>query len=221
MKHLKEDKLNSDCIVGGMDEVGWGSLAGPIISVVALLRDSTLPFLPPGVQDSKKTTEAQRASLYPTLCNLCVDVGIGHAWPWEIDQYGPGPALQLSYTRALADQGVTPEILYVDGSNKVKSWKGQQIVEPKADDKYKQVSVASIIAKFFRDEIMISYEKERNSKGLPSYGFHKHKGYGTAEHEAAIKHYGLISDASDGTITHIHYLHRLCYCKNIKSKGIK
>ena len=198
--------MNSDCIIGGLDEVGWGALAGPIISVVALLRDSTLPLLPPEVRDSKKTTEAQRALLYPTLCSLCVDVGIGHAWPWEIDQYSPGPALQLSYKRALEDLTVaTPELLYVDGNNKVKSWKGQQIVEPKADDKYKQVSVASIIAKFFRDEIMISYERERNTKRLPNYGFNLHKGYGTKDHVNAITSHGLLEN-----------LHRLCYCKKLR-----
>ena len=209
----------TDTIRGGLDEVGWGCLAGPIISVVALLKDSAIPLLPPGVQDSKKTTEPQRGLLYPVLCRLCLDVGIGHAWPWEMDQYGPGPALQLSYKRALGDLTVAlPEVLYVDGSNAVKSWRGHQIVEPKADNTYKQVSAASIIAKFIRDTMMIDYERERRNLGLSTYGWARNKGYGTKDHLDAIKLHGLLVDAKDSTSGHSLYLHRLSYCKNLKTK---
>lgn len=197
--------------------MGWGALAGPVISVVALLRDSDMALLPPGVKDSKKTTEAQRGMLYPTLCSVVVDVGVGHAWPWELDQYGPGNALQLSYTRALGDLTVArPDVLYVDGNSSVHSWGGEQIVEPKADNKYKQVSVASIIAKFFRDEIMISYSRERRSLGLPDYGWASNKGYGTQDHLESIERYGLLVDANDATTNHSRYLHRLSYCKNLR-----
>jgi len=210
----------SDTIRGGLDEVGWGALAGPVISVVALLKDSDIPLLPPGVRDSKKTTEAQRGLLYPTLCRLCVDVGVGHAWPWELDQYGPGVALQLSYKRALEDLTVaTPEILYVDGSSEVKAWKGKQVVEPKADNKYKQVSAASIIAKFMRDTMMIDYAKERKRLGLPDYGWEQNKGYGTQDHTDAIKANGLLVDSNDSTVGHSLYLHRLCYCKNLRRRN--
>jgi ribonuclease HII len=204
-------------IRGGLDEVGWGALAGPVISVVALLSDSSIPLLPPGVMDSKKTTEAQRGLLYPTLCRLCVDVGVGHAWPWELDQYGPGNALQLSYTRALEDLTVAkPDILYVDGNSAVKTWKGEQIVEPKADNTYKQVSVASIIAKFMRDTMMIDYARERRRQGLPDYGWEQNKGYGTQDHMDAIKAHGVLVDANDSTTNHSRYLHRLCYTKKMR-----
>jgi ribonuclease HII len=207
----------SDTIRGGLDEVGWGALAGPVISVVALLKDSAVPLLPPGVKDSKKTTEAQRTMLYPALCRIVVDVGIGHAWPWELDQYGPGNGLQLSYKRALEDLTVAvPEVLYVDGNSDVKSWKGRQVVEPKADNKYKQVSVASIIAKHVRDTMMIDYSKERRRQGLPDYGWEQNKGYGTQDHLDAIDKYGLIVDANDSTTNHSRYLHRLSYCKKLR-----
>lgn len=207
----------ADTIRGGLDEVGWGALAGPVISVVALLRDSSIPLLPPGVKDSKKTTEAQRGLLYPTLCRLCVDIGVGHAWPWELDQYGPGNALQLSYKRALEDLTVAqPDILYVDGSSSVKAWKGEQIVEPKADNTYKQVSVASIVAKFMRDSMMIDYARERRRQGLPDYGWEQNKGYGTQDHMDAIKAHGVLVDANDSTNNHSRYLHRLCYTKKMR-----
>jgi len=211
----------ADTIRGGLDEVGWGALAGPVISVVALLQDSAVPMLPPGVKDSKKTTEAQRSALYLPLCRIVVDVGIGHAWPWEMDQYGAGVALQLSYKRALEDLTVAvPEILYVDGSNPVKAWKGQQIVEPKADDTYKQVSIASIIAKHIRDTMMIDYARERRQKGLHDYGWERNKGYGSQDHMEAIEKYGIIIDANDKTTSHSGYLHRQVYCRNMrKGKG--
>lgn len=210
----------ADTIRGGLDEVGWGALAGPVISVVALLPDSSVPLLPPGVKDSKKTTEAQRSSMYLPLCRLVLDVGIGHAWPWEIDQYGAGVALQLSYTRALADLTVAvPDILYVDGNNKVKSWKGEQIVEPKADNTYKQVSVASIIAKHVRDTMMIDYSRNRRRHGLPDYGWESNKGYGTQDHLEAIKKFGVLIDGQDRTTDHSKYIHRQCYCRGLK-KGM-
>jgi ribonuclease HII len=201
---------------GSVDEVGWGALAGPVITVVALLRDSAVPLLPPGVRDSKKTTEAQRGMLYPLLCQVVLDFGVGHAWPWELDQYGPGVGLQLSYTRALADLTIAkPDILYVDGSSPVRSWAGEQVVEPKADDKYKQVSAASIIAKHLRDTMMIDYAKERTSQGLPDYGWRQNKGYGTHDHLEAIQQFGLVVDGKDSTTSHSGYLHRLAYTKKL------
>ena len=210
----------SNTIRGGLDEVGWGALAGPVISVVALLKDSDVPLLPPGVKDSKKTTEAQRGMLYPALCRIVVDVGVGHAWPWELDQYGPGNALQLSYKRAMEDLTIAvPEILYVDGNSEVKAWSGKQVVEPKADINHKQVSVASIIAKYLRDTMMIDYAKERKRRGLPDYGWEQNKGYGTQDHLEAIQAHGLLVDSNDSTTNHSGYLHRICYCKNLRKKN--
>lgn len=213
----------SDTIRGGLDEVGWGALAGPIISVVALLKDSDIPLLPPGVRDSKKTTEAQRGLMFDALCRICTDVGIGHAWPWEIDQYSPGTALELSYKRALEDLTLPVKwgLLYVDGSSSVKHWKGEQIVEPKADNKYKQVSAASIIAKHIRDKMMVDYARERRKAGLPDYGWEQNKGYGTQDHMDAIKAHGVLVDANDSTPNHSRYMHRLAYTKRLRSNGTR
>ena len=87
--------------VGGIDEVGYGSWAGPIISVVAVFNEKTRELLPAGVRDSKQTTEKQRASSYQLIVAACEDVGMGWAWPWEIDTLGVPSALQLCYARAL------------------------------------------------------------------------------------------------------------------------
>lgn len=196
-------------LIGGLDEVGWGSLAGPIVSVATVFRAEDLAHMPKGVKDSKQCSELQRIGLYNPIHQLAWAVGIGHAWPWEIDQYGPGPALQLSYRRALEEirKDCRPTLLYVDGNNEVVGWVGRQIVEPKADSKYPSVSAASIVAKVFRDRMMVEYAKERQRTGKNDYGWEQNKGYGSPEHERQIRKYGLMLNGEGG------YLHRQCYCK--------
>lgn len=193
-------------IYGGIDEVGYGALAGPYISAVTVFRDKDLKFLPPGVTDSKKLTAQKMEALYESIVAASLDVGLGHAWPWEIDKMGPSQALQTSYRRALEDLIVCkPTILYVDGNRKVQAWKGNQIVEPKADLKYVYVSAASIIAKVWRDRLM-----DQMSKKYPKYGWDKNKGYGSNDHEQAIQKYGLVlSNSEDAT----KYIHRKRYCR--------
>lgn len=193
-------------IIAGCDEVGWGSLAGPIISVVAVFRDKDLALIPPGVKDSKKLSRNKINELYLPLCQAAYDVGIGWAWPEEIDTIKPGPALQLSYARALDELTFKPDLLIMDGQNKVKAWKGQQIVEPKADDKYKQVGAASIIAKHYRDQIMIEY-----SHIHPEYDWENSSGYHSDKHVAGILKYGLL-------ITPGNYYHRKLYCRKFLIK---
>ena len=201
--------MSESIITAGLDEVGWGALAGPVISVVAVFRPSDINLLPPGVRDSKKTSEAQRRLMFSPICAAAFDIGVGHAWPWEIDQYGPMEALQLSYRRAIEEvhPARRPTILYVDGSNEVTAWKGKQVVEPKGDSKYREVSAASIVAKHFRDTIMESYAKD-----YPQYCWQDNKGYGSADHIAAIKQYGMLIDGQN----HDKYLHRLRYCRKLK-----
>jgi ribonuclease HII len=193
-------------LVGGLDEVGYGAWAGPVISVVAVFSNEALTRMPPGVTDSKKTTEKLRSSLYMPLVSLAHDVGIGHAWPWEIDTFGAGRALQLSYDRALGDLKTAPGLLIVDGDHRVQTWKGRQQVEPKADLNYAQVSAASIIAKYLRDTMMADYAKQ-----FPGYGWESNAGYGTFTHEEGIKKLGVLVDPIDKS----RYLHRQRYCRKV------
>jgi ribonuclease HII len=194
---------------GGIDEVGYGSWAGPIISVVAVFNDNTRGLLPAGIKDSKQTTEKQRAAAYPVLISACEDVGMGWAWPWEIDTLGVSSALQLCYARALAELKVPPATLIVDGSNHVGRYGGKQIVEPKADVNHIEVSAASMIAKHLRDTMMVDYGKQ-----FPEYGFENHKGYGSPDHEKAIHTYGLLINKQDTT----KYLHRWRYCRKVMGR---
>ena len=193
-------------ITGGLDEVGTGALAGFFLSAVAVFRPGDLALLPPGVTDSKKVSERGRESLFLPICRVALDIGFGHAWPWEIDDLGPWEALQLSYTRALADLKFKPDLLYVDGVNGVASWKGRQQVEPKADIRYKEVSAASIVAKVARDRSMRNLHMY-----FPKYLWDQNKGYGTQEHRDAILEHGLIM----GEKSPMTYIHRRRYCKGI------
>ena len=200
----------------GLDEVGIGALAGPYIAVVAVFREKDLSLLPPGVRDSKKTTDEQRESLYLPICKAAWDVGIGHAWPWEIDRMGPSDALQLTYRRALQELRVQFDELVIDGNVGVKSFRQlftpkSVLVQPKADVNFREVSAASIIAKKFRDEIMTSY-----SKRFPAYRWESNKGYGTADHEEAIRRSGLLINDSDFS----RYLHRKHYVKKFLAQGV-
>jgi ribonuclease HII len=192
-------------ITGGIDEVGLGALAGPIISSVTTFRPGDLLLMPRGVTDSKKLSEMARESLYLPIIAAALDVGIGWAWPWEIDEMGVTDALQLSYTRALGEltRG-TPDLLYVDGIYPVRGWRGKQHVEPKADFKYREVSAASIVAKFFRDQMMVFYGRD-----FTGYNWKKNKGYGTEDHENAIREHGVLLYAADK----FRNLHRARYCK--------
>lgn len=196
--------MSDQRLVGGLDEVGWGALAGPIVCAVAVFSESKIETMPRGVKDSKQTTRTTRDMLYVQIMSHATAVGIGYAWPFEIDLFGPYPALQLSYARALEDVQASPDILQVDGSNRVSAWKGKQDVRPKGDSIFPAVSAASIIAKSYRDEMMREYARSK-----PEYGWDKNKGYGSPDHIRAIKEHGHLSDVGGW------YIHRLAYLKNL------
>ena len=196
-------------LVGGLDEVGYGSWAGPLISVVAVFGPETRALLPAGVKDSKKTSEKQRAAAFQLIIAACDDVGIGHAWPFEIDSMGVIPALQLSYARALAELRHQPATLIVDGDKEVWRYGGKQIIEPKADVNHIEVSAASMVAKHFRDRIMIDYARE-----FPAYHFDENKGYGSPDHERAIHEHGLLINRNDNS----KYIHRWRYCRKVMGR---
>lgn len=193
-------------LTGGIDEVGTGALAGVFLSAVAVFRPVDLALLPAGVNDSKQVTERNREALYLPIVNTAYDVGIGHAWPWEVDDLGPVDALQLSYTRALGELRHKPDLLYVDGNFPVRSWKGKQQVEPKADARYREVSAASIIAKVLRDGMMRDLHKL-----YPKYLWMQNKGYGSDAHRKAIQQFGLVLKEKTPTT----YIHRRRYCLGV------
>jgi ribonuclease HII len=165
----------------GIDEVGRGCWAGPLLVVAA----STTHILE-GLTDSKLLTRLQRENLYATLKDAC-RFGEGWVSSAEIDEIGLAYALRLGITRALDDIEATPQDeIILDGSvNYVDSSFANTKCIIKADLTIPIVSAASIYAKVTRDNYM-----RQIGEDFPNYGFDKHVGYGTALHRKALETYG-------------------------------
>lgn len=168
----------------GVDEVGRGSLAGPLLVVAA----RQLSALPDGVTDSKLLRRHQREQLFELLCQTC-QFGEGWVRPVEINQFGLTGAQKLGLKRALRSLNVSyREDIIMDGpinyfSRRYK--KVQCLID--ADEKIPIVSAASIYAKVLRDRFMIELAKRH-----PRYGFESHVGYATPEHLEALNRFGAL-----------------------------
>jgi ribonuclease HII len=181
----------------GIDEVGRGSLAGPIMAGAALSACKSIYLYQDGkyvcpiedIRDSKKyTKEEERRAAYTRILHsqYLVDFGIGSASVEEIDRLGINRANALAFQRALADLSSKPEFLLVDGVNNVEGWPtNKQAHMPKADGIWWPVAAASILAKVVRDELMVSLGLNH-----PDYYWNKNSGYGTPQHQEALKKYG-------------------------------
>jgi len=166
----------------GVDEVGRGSWAGPLV-VGAVILSSPIE----GLKDSKLLTKKQRQSLASQIKSEALSYAFGSVSSKEIDELGLSKATTLAITRALDQIEGFNEII-VDGlPGPIKKYKGIHInYQIKADQTIPSVSAASIIAKVKRDEIMSSL-----SPKYKNYGFDSHVGYGTASHMRAIKKFGI------------------------------
>jgi ribonuclease HII len=169
----------------GVDEVGRGCWAGPLLVVAARLKPKRL--LPEGLKDSKQLSKAQRESLIEAIQAKC-DLGEGWVQPEEIDRLGLSRAMYLAVSRALMNLGVDlAEPIIMDGLVNYcpPEFENVQTVA-KADSLHPIVSAASIYAKVTRDQHMA-----RVATFYPNHGFEKHVGYGTAAHIAALKEFGI------------------------------
>lgn len=167
----------------GIDEVGRGCWAGPLLVVAAR------PFgtMPTSIKDSKKLSAPQREKLLPVL-KACCSVGYGWVEPAEIDKHGLADAMRIGVARALSDIDAQPdEAIIMDGNVNYCSLHFKHVhCEPRADDRYPAVSAASIIAKVSRDQLM-----REQAQSYPAYGFERHVGYGTPQHSAALRTKGV------------------------------
>lgn len=177
-------------IVCGIDEVGRGALAGPILAVAAAFRLDelvTMQHCPiPNVDDSKSySTAKKREAVFKhiILSHYMLNFGVGECSVEEINKRGIDWCNAVAFQRALAHLKLTPDMLYVDGDNAVMGWPGnKQVVEPKADAKYWPVSAASVLAKVIRDRQMHQLDRL-----CPGYAWHSNAGYGSPVHQAALK----------------------------------
>jgi len=165
-------------IIAGVDEVGRGCLAGPVIASAVILRNNI-----PGLKDSKKLTPLKRNKLSELIMqNSYFSFGI--ASEQEIDEINILQASLLAMKRAILNLSVEPEKVLIDGTHKPDLNIDTQTIIG-GDSLIDEISAASIIAKVYRDNLMIEFDKQ-----YPKYGFSSHKGYGTKDHKGAILKYG-------------------------------
>jgi ribonuclease HII len=168
--------------VAGIDEVGRGPLAGPVLAAAVILPRGTAIR---GVDDSKRLPAERREALFHDIQNAAVCIGVGAASSREIDRINILRATHVAMQRALSRLRVTPERVIVDGL-RVPVLPEDHIAIIDGDEKVHCVACASIIAKVVRDRLMT-----RLSRRYPAYGWENNAGYGTPDHREAIISMGL------------------------------
>ena len=168
-------------LIAGVDEVGRGPLAGPVVAAVVILN----PDIPiDGIRDSKKLSPKKRELLAKLISEHAYEHAIGRCEVDEIDELNILKATLLAMQRAILKLQSVPETILVDGIYCPQNpYPTRAIIG--GDQSVNCISAASIVAKVYRDNEMIRLDKQ-----YPGYGFAQHKGYGTKNHLAALKKLG-------------------------------
>lgn len=172
--------------IAGIDEAGRGALAGPVTAAAVILpaaEEATLHALRE-VRDSKQMSPAQRERTFDVIKSVALCWAVAAAGPDEVDSLGLLPATRLAMRRALAGLRVPPDYLLLDHVVLTEDERPQTALV-KGDSRSLSIAAASVLAKVQRDRAMIALEDS-----YPGYGFARHKGYGTAEHRAALQQLG-------------------------------
>lgn len=177
-----EEKYKAFTYIAGVDEVGRGPLAGPVVASCVIL-DRNIQIL--YINDSKKLSEKKRESLYDEICEKSVAYGIGIVSPGRIDEINILNATYEAMKAAISSLDIKPDILLNDAVH-IPDLDIKQVSIIKGDAKSISIAAASIVAKVSRDRLMVEYDTI-----YPEYKFAKNKGYGTKEHISAIKEHGL------------------------------
>ncbi|GAC1544261.1 MAG: ribonuclease HII [Vulcanimicrobiaceae bacterium] len=177
----REAHARGHLYVGGIDEVGRGPLAGPVVAA-CVVTDGPLMFT--GLDDSKRVVPELRATLAVEIRARAVAWAIGEASVAEIETLNIYWASILAMERALAALATVPHFLLTDAV-RIKSYAGEQLPVIKGDAKCATVAAASIVAKVHRDALLVELDRVH-----PEYGFAEHKGYATPRHLAALKEHG-------------------------------
>jgi ribonuclease HII len=168
-------------MIVGIDEVGRGCWAGPVVAGAVLLQKPMR-----GLKDSKKLTRLQREMFDIRIRKTALAVGIGWVWVEELDAIGMTEAVRLAMRRALEQIERPYEQIIIDGNYNYLKDNPMSVARIKADDSVPAVSAASIVAKVARDAWM------RDIAGkFPQYGFDSHVGYGTKMHRDALAMHGV------------------------------
>jgi len=170
-------------MIVGIDEVGRGCWAGPLVAGAVLLAE---PNLIVGLKDSKKLSKKQRERLDAAIRVEAVAYGLGWVTPQEIDDIGLTAAVRLAMERAVACITVPYEQIIIDGDLNFLADNPKTSTLIGGDNLVPSISAASIVAKVARDRFMADIDTT-----YPGYGFGKHVGYGTAAHSAALQVLGV------------------------------
>lgn len=176
-----ENQYDNYLYICGIDEVGRGPLAGPVVAgAVILPKDCDILY----INDSKKLSAAKREELYCEIMDKAVATGLGFVGPERIDEINILQATYEAMRQAISKLDPQPDLLLNDAVT-IPGVDIEQVPIIKGDAKSISIGAASIIAKVTRDKLMEEYDRM-----FPEYGFASNKGYGSAEHIAAIKKYG-------------------------------
>ncbi|TFG90436.1 MAG: ribonuclease HII [Syntrophobacterales bacterium] len=167
--------------IAGVDEAGRGPLAGPVVAAAVMFPSD---YTNGEIRDSKKLTPRRRESLYTTIRNDAISVGLGIIEASAIDRINILQATLSAMKMAVSNLSLQPDYILIDGINTIDLPLAQETII-RGDSLSISVAAASIIAKVSRDHIMDRYHVL-----YPQYNFLKNKGYGTEEHRKAVKEYG-------------------------------
>lgn len=170
--------------IAGIDEVGRGSWAGPVIAAAVILPQNFT--IPKKFGDSKQLKPLYRKQLSEFIKNQALSYYISEISVAKINRHGIGKASQMAFRKCLKELAIQPDFILIDAFYIKHVNRRNQLAIKKGDEKSATIAAASIIAKVYRDNLM-----KKLSKKYHQYSFGKHKGYGTKLHQEAIKNYGF------------------------------
>lgn len=176
-----EEKYSQYDYICGIDEVGRGPLAGPVVAGAVILPKGCEILY---INDSKQLSAKKREALYEEIKSKAIAIGIGIVSPAKIDEINILQATYMAMREAISKLSVVPQLLLNDAVT-IPEVIIPQVPIIKGDAKSVSIAAASIVAKVTRDRLMEEYDRV-----LPGYGFASNKGYGSAEHIAALKELG-------------------------------
>ena len=180
LKYEKDLYKKNITLIAGVDEVGRGPLAGPVVTAAVIINED---FNLIDVNDSKKLSPKKRQELFPKILAQAEAVSVGLANNDVIDKINIYEADRVAMAHAVEGLEIKPDALLVDAMNVPVDLPQVELI--KGDAKSNSIAAASIVAKVFRDNLMDAYAEK-----YPEYGFRHNAGYGTADHLAALKKYG-------------------------------
>jgi ribonuclease HII len=167
--------------IAGVDEVGRGPLAGPVVAAAVIMPYGVLY---PGIRDSKQVAEKAREDAFTLILENAVSVGIGVVSHQKVDAINILQASLLAMKKAVLCLTPAPDLCLVDGPFGAPMSIPQKCII-RGDAVSQSISAASIVAKVYRDRLMCAYHEQ-----FPAYGFSEHKGYATRSHQAALRKHG-------------------------------